>query len=91
MERHVKERFLYCLTETKDYEKMAFHVMAEFKLQELQDVIQYLLEKFEDEPDLLNQFWNHKSDACPLEASEMEEQVGSFRGWVMKRNLTSQI
>ena len=87
MEKDIKQRFLNCLSETKDYDKMASHVLAEFKPHELQDVIQYLLKKFEDEPDLLNQFWNHRSDACPLEATEMEDQVGKFRGWVMKKNL----
>lgn len=32
---------------------------------------------------LLARFWQHKSDACPLEASEQERQENEFHDWVM--------
>lgn len=36
--------------------------------------------------DLLHEFWNRKSDACPLEASEQEKQEKEFAEWV-KQNI----
>lgn len=38
--------------------------------------------------DLLHEFWNRKSDACPLEASEQEKQEKEFAEWV-KQNISN--
>lgn len=36
--------------------------------------------------DLLHEFWNRESDACPLEASEQEKQEKEFTEWVQDIN-----
>lgn len=36
-----------------------------------------------DPCDLLHKFWQRKSDACPLECTEAENQQDEFNDWVM--------
>lgn len=36
----------------------------------------------EDIKNLLHEFWNSSSDACPLEASEQEEQEKAFADFI---------
>ncbi len=39
-------------------------------------------ESFTDLKTLLFMFWNRSSDACPLEASEMDKQLNEWERWI---------
>jgi len=43
------------------------------------------LVKTQDIQEMLNEFWQRSSDACPLEASEAENQVSEWEQWVPER------
>ena len=50
-------------------------IEIEVKLNDFQDIK-------EEIKNLLHEFWNSSSDACPLEATEQENQERLFSEWV---------
>lgn len=38
---------------------------------------------------LLHEFWQRSSDACPLEVSEAEQQEREFKNWVLEKHNTT--
>jgi len=61
-------------------------IKKEDKLKELQHYYDttvgcYCLDR--DPKELLRQFWQSSSDACPLEATEAEKQEQAFEDWIV--------
>lgn len=75
------DRFHSCLTESNTDNNVG-KITTEFTVHELRKVMIYLIEKYEDRPFLLEQFWQKKSDSCPLEESVYEQQVIAFRKFI---------
>lgn len=46
-------------------------------------ILKYLLNEYENQKNLLSQFWQRSSDACPLEAIEHEEEVKRFEEFIL--------
>lgn len=49
---------------------------------ELFDIYEDVLTNSIDVKNLLHEFWNRKSDACPLDAIEMENQILAWEEFV---------
>lgn len=75
------DRFNCCLTE-EDSKSNAGNVFYEFSVSELEKVVAYLIEKYEERPSLLGKFWNSKSDMCPLESEIQEHQILAFEKFI---------
>lgn len=56
-------------------------------LHKVQDVVKLLIDSYKNQPELLQQFWNSKSDMCPLEATEHEDQINKFKGFVLSKTM----
>lgn len=81
MKPEIKERIECCLTEESSFSN-AGNLLHEFKASEIQSVLAFLIEKYERRKFLLEEFWNSKSDACPLECETQEQQIIAFRRFV---------
>ena len=45
----------------------------------------YVFNRKNEPKDLLHRFWQRTSDACPVEATVVEEQEEEFHDWVMEQ------
>ena len=81
---HIKERLDACLMESDNPERIAVAIMYEFRVHELEKVIAQLVSVYDKAPKLLHEFWQRSSDACPLEATEAEEQENLWFRWIYK-------
>lgn len=81
---HIKERLDACLMESDNPEIIAGAIMYEFRVHELEKVIAQLVSVYDKAPKLLHEFWQRSSDACPLEATEAEEQEKLWFTWIHK-------
>lgn len=54
---------------------------------QLIDVIKHLLVFYDKSPELLQEYFNHKSDASPLEATEQENLELDFKKWLLVKNI----
>jgi len=70
-----------------DSESATNHLFAKLSIHRLHDVVKFLIEEYNDRPDLLQEFWNSRSDACPLEATEQEQQESDFKGFVLSKGM----
>jgi hypothetical protein len=80
----VHSRLDECISESNSPSVIAQHIVNSFTMNELTKVIEILLPIYERAPNLLFDFWQRSSDACPLEASEAEKQENAFFDWVTK-------
>lgn len=77
--------FSDCSEKNPKSESYENRVIQDSEFDELADRIILLFK--EKSQHLLAEFWNHKSDACPLECTEMENQVVEFKEYVNNRVL----
>ena len=77
------ERINACLTE-ENHLSNAGNIMSEFTIAQIPNVLAVLLEKYEGRKNLLSEFWNSASDACPLEDTLQDDQILAFRRFVYK-------
>lgn len=78
------ENLIYAMSEG-DSQSVTNYLFSSLPPERLKDVLKLLIEEFENQPNLLQQFWGSKSDACPLEATEQEGQENAFKGYVLSR------
>lgn len=52
------------------------------KISDLKIMFEYLFERYSKEPQLLTDFFQHKSDACHLEVCDMEKMEDEFAKFV---------
>lgn len=53
------------------------------------EITDYTIIKKDEIINLLNDFWQSKSDMCPLECSEMENQLNEFKQYITKKYFTN--
>lgn len=81
---NVKERLDACLMESENPNRIAGAILYEFKIHELEMVIAKLVHVYDKAPNLLHEFWQRSSDACPLDSSESELQEKEWFNWIYK-------
>ena len=79
----IQSRLNACLTEESSLSN-AGNILHEFRVSEMTAVLKFFIEKYEQRKDLLPLFWNDKSDACPLEEGQQDDQIINFRRFVGK-------
>ena len=59
------------------------HINRTLTVDEKEELLKYLIGFYRDAPELLNKFFQSKSDACIFEATEQEQLEKDFRGYVL--------
>ena len=76
-----------CISQSDKPESVAGHIFREFKIHELQSVLEHLVQVYTDAPNLLNTFCQSKSDACSIETSEFDKLDNDFKTWYFAKYL----
>ncbi len=82
--KNINERLDACLSESNDAKKISSAIMYEFKMHELEKIIAHLIIAYDKAPNLLHEFWQRSSDACPLEAIDAEHEEKEWFKWIYK-------
>lgn len=84
---NITERINSCLPDESPMSN-AGNILNEFKVSELEKVLAYFIEKYETRKDLLAEFWSHKSDACPIDHKASDDQIISFKRFVISKDMS---
>lgn len=57
---------------------------SEYTVNEMEDLLLYFIDFHKNAEELLHQFWQRNSDACPLESSEADKEIIEWRKWIYK-------
>jgi len=79
--KNLQEKLNGCIAQSDKSDSIASHIFQDCTVNETKDILSHLIQVYLDAPELLEKFWQSKSDACPLEASEMEANETEFKKW----------
>jgi hypothetical protein len=66
-----------------DYDRGKFiELIAQLKKSDFDRMCQDLSKLLSSSKDLLHEFWNRESDACPLQVEEAEEEENKFKSFI---------
>ena len=82
-----KNSILLSLSESLDYTIIADDLYNKSTPKEIIECLEVLLEKYANQKLLLHKFFQHKSDACSLEATEMEIIENDFEEYVILNHI----
>ena len=74
------------MAESYDYEVISSHLFYSCTPYELMEVLKLLIKNYENQHNLLTDFFQSSSDACFLEANDMEKLENDFKSFVLNQN-----
>jgi hypothetical protein len=77
----LKKEFSYSLSNSG--RKSVDYLNGELTVKEKDELLVYLIEYYEQSPELLTKFFQDKSDNSILECSEQEKLENDFKGYVL--------
>lgn len=80
------EKLTEAMAESYDYQVISNHLFYSCTPYELIEVLKLLIEKYENQHNLLTTFFQSSSDACFLEANDMEKLENDFKSFVLNQN-----
>ena len=78
-----KDRYLAYMHEGRA-DEMLYHMKRELTVEQMEDAMLFLINFHLSAKNMLFRFWQRSSDACPLEATEAENEEKEWRKWVYK-------
>jgi len=60
-------------------------LLREISYKDIEHILRFLLNEYADQKNLLHQFWQRSSDACPLECIEYENECSEFEKFIIAR------